>query len=320
MGSAAEGVRIILDVLTETKKEEKILIVTDDTSRKVADIMWGEMKDYPNKILMMMPDRSMHGEDPPQRIRAAMEDSDVIFNVARFSMFHAQARYAACAKGARFANMPDFSPQMLEQGALYADFAAQEALLDKFADKFVGKEVRVTSKNGTDVTARFEGRTASHQIARCIKPGSASAPPNLESAIGPLEGTGDGVIVVDGSIPHPVLGVVSEPIRVSLKDGKITGIEGGKEAEKLRELLASLNDDVAYRLAEIGFGFNNAAKLCNRMLEDEGCMGTGHFGFGSNTSFGGNQISNSHLDMVYYAPTLTVDGKVLIRDGEFILD
>lgn len=320
MTKAAEGVRILLDVLTETKKNEKILIVTDDTSRCVADIMWEEMKEYPNKIMMMMNDRSMHGEEPPERIASAMLESDVIFNVAKFSMFHTNARYNACARGARFANMPDFTPAMLEQGALYADFAQQEELLDRFADNFTGSEIHITTAMGTDIVSRFDGRKASHQIARCVSRGSASAPPNLESAIGPLEGIGEGILVVDGSIPFPSLGVIKEPIKLTISGGRIVNIEGGNEAETLKKVLAGLNDDMVYRMAEIGFGFNNAAKLCSRMLEDEGCMGTGHFGFGSNTSFGGNQKSSNHLDMVYYKPTLTVDGKVLIKDGEFIFD
>ncbi len=52
-----------------------------------------------------------------------------------------------------------------------------------------------------------------------------------------------------------------------------------------------------------------------RVLEDEGCMGTTHLGFGSNLSFGGVVDSPNHLDLVFRDPTVTVDGRTILQGG-----
>ena len=72
-------------------------------------------------------------------------------------------------------------------------------------------------------------------------------------------------------------------------------------------------------MAEFGIGLNPKAELCGRMLEDEGCMGTVHFGFGSNSTIGGKNKINFHLDLVMKEPTVMIDGKVIIQKGDLTI-
>ena len=53
-----------------------VLFVTDDTSRKIADVMWDAAREFPNRSLVMMSDRSMHGEEPPLSVSGAMTKAD----------------------------------------------------------------------------------------------------------------------------------------------------------------------------------------------------------------------------------------------------
>ena len=71
-------------------------------------------------------------------------------------------------------------------------------------------------------------------------------------------------------------------------------------------------------MGEIGIGLNPMCSLNGRMLEDEGCMGTVHFGFGNNITFFGTIESKIHLDMVFVAPTVTVDGTIILESGNLI--
>ena len=310
---------ILLTTCAAAQRDEKILFVCDDTGWEIAQIIWQASADFPNRALVRMPDRKMHGENPPQAVSDAMAASDLIFGITRFSLFHSEARRNAVANGARFVNMADYSKEMFEQGGLFVDFEKQGALMDKFSDILEGQSIRVTTALGGDLTASIKGRKALRQYGRSLKPGTSSSPPNIETAIGPLEGTANGTAVIDGSIPFPGIGVLKENIRLTIKDGAIVKIEGGKMAELLEKGLAGLNDPDAYKMAEIGFGFNDYSDFCNCMLEDEGVMGTIHYGFGNSLSFGGNISSNNHIDMVFGSPSVWVDGKQIMENGKHLI-
>jgi aminopeptidase len=68
-------------------------------------------------------------------------------------------------------------------------------------------------------------------------------------------------------------------------------------------------------LADLGLGLNPRARLSGRMLEDEGCAGTAHLGFGSNATIGGRNLVAFHLDFVIRRPNVWIDGSLAVREG-----
>ena len=315
--SAAE---ILLTTCSNCKKNEKILVVTDPSSYDVAKIMWDALKSYPNRSMVMMSERNMHGEQPPECVAAAMVAADVIFGCTKFSLFHSQARKDAVAKGARFANMVDYSPEMMEKGALFCDFEEVGKTCAKVADKLLDKNTcRITTAKGTDFTCSIKGRSPFPQFGRSLSSGASSSPPDIECATCAVEGTGNGVVYIDGSIPHPLLGLITDDIKLTIKDSKIVNIEGGKQAEIFANLLESFNDPNVYYIGEIGFGLNPMCTLSGRMLEDEGCGGTIHLACGDNLGFGGSVKSPYHIDMVFRAPTAYIDDECILKDGNLCI-
>jgi 2,5-dihydroxypyridine 5,6-dioxygenase len=311
-----DACRVLLTTCSNSGKDENILFVTDDTSLEVARVMWDSAKDYKNKSIVVMNDRTMHGQEPTSIVAAAMKSADVIFGITKFSLFHSEARRNAVANGSRFVNMVDYRVSMLEKGGLYTDFIAQGKVADNVAKVIVGDEIRITTSKGTDITAKTTGRPAVPQYARSLEKGQSSSPPDIECAVGPIEDTSSGVVIIDGSIPHPELGLITDEVKLTLKDGRIVDITGGKQAQILARIMKDFNDPKAYYLGEIGIGLNPMCTLNGRMLEDEGCMGTVHFGFGSNTSFFGKIESCFHLDMVFVDPTVAVDGNIILDKGK----
>lgn len=310
----------LLEICANAKPEENILFVTDDTSCQIAEIMWANTTAYPNRSVIRMTDRVMHGAEPPKTVAAAMRHADVIFGITKYSLFHSQARRDAVANGARFVNMADYHVSMMESGGLFVDFEKQGVRMDRFSDAVEGNTMRITSEAGTDITMSVSGRKAVRQYGRSLTPGASSSPPDIETALGPVEGTANGVVVLDGCIPFPGIGVLQEEIRLTIADGRIIAIQGHEMADRLRRGLQALQDPDVYVLAEIGIGFNDRAVLCNSMLEDEGVMGTLHFGFGNSIAFGGSISSPNHVDMVFQQASMWVDGRQLIAQGKILVE
>lgn len=309
----------LLEVCAQCKKDDKILIVTDPDRLHIAQALWDAAEEYPNRSLIMMPTQTMHGQEPTDLVAAAMMEADVIFRPTTFSISSSEAKRNACKNGARDLNCSDYDMRMLESGGLYADFEALGPVVDKAAEYFQGDEVVITTPMGTSITANITGRKNLPQYGRSTIPGQSSSPPDIELAIGSNAGTMNGTVYIDGSIPHPRLGLIKEPIKLVIKDSIITDISGGEQAAILSEILKEYDDPNVYHVGEIGIGMNPACDLTGRMLEDEGCAGTVHFGIGDDRGFDGDNSCPLHLDAVFTNVTLSVDGKTILKDGELVI-
>jgi len=144
------------------------------------------------------------------------------------------------------------------------------------------------------VVSGRKGNSAPGYVNSDIKLGS---PPDIECNIAPIEDKSNGIIVVDGSIPHPKIGLLKSKISLKIRDGKIKDVSGEESVvQKISNILGLKSNSVF--LGEFGIGLNNKAELTGKMLLDEGCLGTIHFGFGSNIALGGTIETNYHLDFV----------------------
>lgn len=314
-----KAAKVLLTTCSNCKKDENILFVTDPASFKVAKVMWDEMNEYKNKSVVIMDERTMHGQEPNKVVAGAMLKADVIFGCTKFSLFHSQARRDAVAGGARFINMVDYNLGMMEKGGLYCDFEAIGKICTEVAKKLENRKIcHITTASGSDFTCSIANRAPNPQYARSLDAGISSSPPDVECATCAVEGTGEGIVYIDGSIPHPELGLITDEIKFTIKKGLIVDISGGPQAQKLAKIMKDFNDPNVYNIGEIGIGLNNMCELNGRMLEDEGCSGTVHFGLGDNIGFGGNVSSAYHLDTVFRNPTMSVDGEIILDNGKII--
>ncbi len=182
------------------------------------------------------------------------------------------------------------------------------------------KVAHVTGKEGTDLTFRVEGRRVN--VMPCVvEPGEFSPAPTAEVNFSPIEGTANGVIVADASIPYLGIGLLKKPIRFTVQDGFIVQIEGG-DPDQLATLKAAWEkqaDPNVYNVAEMGIGMNPKCHFTGIMLEDEGVLGSIHIGTGTNITLGGTVKARSHYDLIMGKPTLQLDGETLIQDGQLLL-
>ena len=313
---AIKGCEILLHTCGEVKKGERVLVITDDTSFEIGKIMYACASAYTDPPLVCMPDRTTHGEEPTHAVTAAMKESDVIFSATTFSLYNTDARIGAAEEnGTRFVNMADYSMAMLEEGCLFTDWGKVRELVDHTKERIVGQELTLTTRAGTNLRTSIAGRHADTGYGVSREAGEASSPPDAEAAVGPADDSAEGVLVIDGSIPLPGLGLLKEPITLKVEKGYIVSITGGEEAELLKKTLEGYNDPRVYLVAEVGFGLNPEGHLSGRMLEDEGVLGTMHIGIGNNIAYGGTNNTPVHIDLIMKQPTCMVDGHYIYKDG-----
>mgnify|MGYP000844630027 FL=1 len=301
------------------KKREKILVVCDENKREIGLELYDAAIDQGNEALYVeMRSREMHGEEPPIEIAELMKKFDVVLCPTTKSLTHTQARRDASEMGVRIATFPGITKDVMIRG-LSADYCAIYDLtmkLKKLLDKT--KIIKVTAKNGTDITLDVTERKgiASHGLFH--KKGESGNLPTGEAYLAPLEGKSNGVFVVDGSMAGVGM-IEDQPIKIVVENGFATDITGGKEAMALLTILKRY-DKNARNIAEFGIGTNHKAKLSGLLLEDEKVMGTIHIALGDNKSMGGNVHIPIHLDGVVKKPTVYFDDKLIMKEGKLLLE
>ena len=152
-----------------------------------------------------------------------------------------------------------------------------------------------------------------------VEKGEFSTVPTVEANVSPLEGTANGIIVADASVPYIGIGVLEKPIICEVKDGFIQSITGGKEAEILKRDLEAKHDPNVYNVAENGIGLNPKCKFMGFMLEDEGVYGSAHIGIGTSITLGGTVKASCHYDLIMKDASLVADGRNILKDGKLLL-
>jgi leucyl aminopeptidase (aminopeptidase T) len=315
------GARKLLSECTRTQPGESILVVTDPELAELAEplaVAAAELGAEPT--ICVMPTRSAHGQEPPGPVAAALAATDVFFVPVKVSITHTQAVKGAVQAGARGLVMTDFSPDLLVSGGIEADFAAQAPVCRRLAAIFeAGERVHLTTPAGTDLWLDASQRRG-NALTCIVEPGQFSTVPTIEANFSPVEGSAQGMIVADASIPYLGIGLLREPVRAIVEDGLITQISGGAQARVLSQDLAEQQDANVYNVAELGVGLNPKSRLCGLMLEDEGVLGVVHIGIGTNITLGGKVKAKVHYDLLMHGATLVVDGATVLRGGELTLD
>jgi len=143
-------------------------------------------------------------------------------------------------------------------------------------------------------------------------PGQIGWAPDLDTV--------NGLLVFDGAVDPPCR-KLEEPIFLTIKNGTVTKVEGGKQAVEYEIWLKSFNDPQMFRLAHICYGFNPGAKLSGDIAEDERIWGCTEWGVGN---IGPQLITPdgipgaSHSDGICLNSSVWLDGKQIMDKGQMI--
>ncbi len=235
----------------------------------------------------------------------------------------------------RMGHMPGITEEIM-LNSVNVDFDGMKKTADKLIEKLTNAvQLHITTDAGTNVLLGISGRKFIGDVE--VNPGKMCNIPCGEIYCAPIETEANGVIVFDASIGD--IGLLKQPLKVYVTDGKITMFESDdKELEKRIAELTDV-DDEARVIGELGIGINPGASITGNMLEDEKSLGTSHIAFGNNAGFvgGGKNNSKIHRDYLFYNPTIEIyytktgqssistspgkqtDGKILMKQGKFVL-
>lgn len=303
------------------KPGETVSIIRDveEESRPLAEaISRAAIAAGAEPVSLVIVPRSVGGQELPEPIAGAFLRSNAVIGLARWAVEHTRAATAALQAGTRFSNLRNFQEGVLESPGVTTDYEvvrrnalAVDALLE------TAREVEVTTPEGTHLTIQLCGRKGKAQTGFATEPGTFSGLPDGESTVAPLEGSTQGRIVNPYIMEK--IGLVDEPFEMEIKDGWITGLSGGKQAQQLQEFLDKSDPNARRIASQFAMGMNPDCRVFPNTREVSKKLGTIHVAFGDNISLGGTVQSGVHIDIVILNVTVKLDGKVILRDGKLYL-
>jgi 2,5-dihydroxypyridine 5,6-dioxygenase len=196
------------------------------------------------------------------------------------------------------------------------------------------REVRVTSKAGTDLTYRRGEYPVMSQYGMADEPGRFD-----HWGVGllhtfPDEGSANGRVVIQPGdiVILPYCRYVTDRIELDVREGHITSIEGGVDATLMREWLeegkTGPDDKDPFAVSHLGWGLNPQCRWDALALYGDAperaraaarsFPGNFLFSTGPNTQGGGKRTTRGHYDVPMRGCTVALDGRVVVQDGRLV--
>src|SRR5919201_2365859 len=330
-GNLLKDAALIVDICFAVEDGDVVTIICDDDreeeARAVAEVVvdrggWPVVMNNEAQVRRGRADVRFPMA-PPANLHRAMVGSDeviIITNLEWANRFaHVSAVKETCAANGKIASI---EPGMGEWGLTLEDLErSAQRTRDAVAALAGKKRCRVTTALGTDFEVSIEGREPLCLTSYKAR-GQMMSPIPLwnEVAFAANENFTHGTAVVDGvMLGIGLKGQVEQPITWTLEGGRCVKIEGGDEAERLRDAIAGVeNADV---VGEFAFGTSEKAPFGTP--SEKGRIGTVHLALGDNHNAypGGQNHCSLHLDGVFLNATLQIvdDGTYILREGEWAL-
>lgn len=310
----SDACRSVIEEVGDVTADEEVVVLTDPLMVDVArPLAFSARATGATTSLLVKPRLDAHNAPQPAAVAGALEGADVVFDVDTYDIAHTDARRDAAAAGTRFVLMRAISEAvMIDQMDTDYD-ALREVTRAVAAIQTAAESARVVDDRGTDLTVDLTGRRG-FPVDDGFDEGLVVLPAG-KSAITPVEGSARGRVVVDYSIDN--LGRLDEPVELTVEDGRVTGVAGGRQADELRELIDTAGE-CARNVAEApSIGTNPDVALTGNQATDKKKRGTMHVAIGDNVTLGGAVECDLHLDMTLTGATVSFDGFTVLDGGEF---
>ena len=297
------------------------VIVLSEGKEKIADALAAACEARGAKVRRATVALKHHRQEPPKNIEYALMECHAAFLATEHSLTHTDAVRRARLRGIRIASMPGIDEEMFER-AVNTNYPVMRNRAQRVSQILAENDsLVISSSKGTSVRLKRGGRKimvgdgyVREDNLINLPEGEVYFAPIEESVSGKIAADGCGSPDTDGEFGK--IGLIREPIILTIKEGRVMKIEGGRQAEILQKYLSALNDPGAYRIAEFGIGINPKARITGKILESEKSEGSIHFALGENRGFYGKNASKIHWDFVVRQPKIfSARGNLLLNEN-----
>ncbi len=290
------------------KKDEQILIITDEYCQEIGEAFYKASEEKTNETYLLKVREQEKGElEVPKLAEELMKKPpDIVIIPTRNSYTHTEAREKATEKGARIATLPEITGEIFKR-AVNIDYREMRKEGEKLAEKMEkAKKVKIETGSGTNLNLEMKN-PIKKDLGKIKEPGTYGNLPSGEIYTAPEKTNGK--IVIDS-----MQGIAEPKTTAYIQENEAIEIEGDKKfRKKLKEHKKGEN------IAEFGIGLNPEATVTGNILEDEKVKGTCHIAFGKNKDFGGPIDSNIHWDAILFKPTIHIDNEKIMDTGKLLI-
>ena len=315
--------KIIGSQLAVKSGEEVLIVVDTESDMRMAQAFAAASKNHGADFMIAMMDARTKDKSTtiPKSLESAMSGCDVFIPMTRASGAPAynqkmksllkEKKIRECCMVLRDIDNYIHGGALADYEAVYADGVAMQ---NKWWHK---KFAHVTSPAGTDLTFEMIDMLPIIECGIAREPGLSMAFSDGEVSLGPVEGTMNGTMVIDG--PMCYYGLHNSHLKLKIENGRVSEILGGdpKICKELEKLFAEVkNSD---KIGEIGIGLNPSSLLNGDFEEEKKARGTIHFALGSGVYYEQKIDSQVHIDMVLYNTTVEFDGETFVKNGNVVI-
>ncbi len=328
------GVENCVRGLAGVQKNENVLILTDTSidpvfAQTFATVVNGiGAKPAILAITAEMAEASEVGGDVPKHVVSAVSGADTVIGVTSYPMQHTPAirplvhsSWRDSAGAVRWVNVPP--PHFLTltcDGATRVPGPLVAKITRRVIEKMQkGRTFKMATEGGSEITCIQEPKTLNIEpkLKWPLPPGRFNVFPTCAvNPKGELHSEGHGVMVVDAV--DCFLGKLKSSIRYTIEKGYVTKIEGGPEADWIRNKIAEVGIEKAGVWWEFSIGTNPCIPVYRNNFEAlqaywhalaHRAAGVVHIAIGQEPHF--------HLHGTILEPTVTCQetGEVIIERG-----
>jgi aminopeptidase len=338
MGTLRQGAEQAVRNCARVQPGEKVVIITDRATEHIAAALReaAEASSPGNVSTLVLEDFGDRPEDGSRPLELPDEVAEAIRG-AHVSFFAATGKKGEVGslrlplinvvydtETVRHAHMPGISDELMRMGmcADYKEVQRISAAVGEIVRE--ASEITVTSPVGTKFTAEFSPSLKWVVCDGLLRAGKPTNLPEGEVFTCPYD-VKEGVIVIDGILGDyfsEKYGLLEDtPVIWEIEDGRVSEVScvDDRLVNELGEYMAQ--DENANRLGEFAIGTNvGLDRLVGNLLQDEKFPGI-HVAVGEPIprETGADWTSKAHLDGVLKDVTIDVEGRMIMRHGEFSL-